>query len=210
MIRVEHSVIGMCATNTYYAFNESTGEGFIVDPAGDVPKIIDRVSKYGFRPNAVVVTHGHFDHVLAMQEVCEHYGIKSYIGAGEKEVLSSPDLNLTASFVGNPRTFDADVYLADGEEFSVAGYVIKVIETPGHTPGGVCYYIPDEKILFSGDTLFESSVGRTDFPGGSMSAITRSISEKLMVLPDDTRVLPGHMDETDIGSEKKYNPYCSL
>ena len=85
-----------------------------------------------------------------------------------------------------------------------------MIETPGHTPGGVCYYIPGEKVIFSGDTLFESSVGRTDFPGGSMSAIMRSVSEKLMMLPDDTRVLPGHMGETDIGSEKKYNPYCHI
>ena len=113
MIRIEHSIIGMCATNTYYAFDEKTGRGFIVDPAGDAPKIIDRVSKLGFNPEAVIITHGHFDHVLAMKDVCEHFGIKSYIGEGEKEVLHSSELNLTDSFMGDPQTFDADEYLAD-------------------------------------------------------------------------------------------------
>lgn len=208
MIRIEHNIIGMCATNTYYAYNEDILKGFIVDPAGDPQRIFDRVDKLGFTPEAVLLTHGHFDHILAVDDVRAKYGIKAYIGRNEEQVLHSPAHNLTASFIGQPMTLDADIYLDDGQEFEIAGYKIKVIEISGHTPGGVCYYLPDENTVFSGDTLFSESIGRSDFPGGSASALCRGIKEKLFTLPRDTRVLPGHMDETTIDNEIRYNPFC--
>lgn len=208
MIRIEHNIIGMCATNTYYAYNEESKRGFIVDPADDAQRIFDRVEVLGFKPEAVLLTHGHFDHILAVNDVRERYGIKAYIGSGEEQVLHSPELNLTASFTGRPFTLDADVYLDDNQEFDIAGYNVRAIEIPGHTAGGMCYYFKDENILFSGDTLFNESIGRSDFPGGSASALCRGIKEKLYILPEDTRVLPGHMDETTIGYEKLYNPFC--
>jgi glyoxylase-like metal-dependent hydrolase (beta-lactamase superfamily II) len=109
---------------------------------------------------------------------------------------------------GTSLTIDADVYLKDGQRITLAGFEITVLHTPGHTPGGCCYYIPSEKVLFSGDTLFHYSIGRTDFPGGSMSQLVRAIKEKLFVLPEDTNVLPGHESATQIGFEKKHNPFC--
>ena len=113
-----------------------------------------------------------------------------------------------SSQAGRPETVQADFYEKDGAVLTLAGFSLKLIATPGHTGGSCCYYLEEEKVLFSGDTLFEGSVGRTDFPTGSMSSLVRSIKEKLLVLPEDVVVYPGHGDTTTIGDEKKYNPYC--
>ena len=120
--------------------------------------------------------------------------------------MEDPGLNL-CGMIGEHKVYRADVFVKDEDVLNLAGFSIRVFFTPGHTIGGCCYYIADEKILFSGDTLFQESVGRTDFPGGSMSEIVHSVKEKLFLLPDDTRVCPGHGDETSIGYEKKYNPF---
>lgn len=206
-MKIQHSVLGMCATNTYYVYDDETKRGLIVDPADSPDTIIARVDSMSMIPEAVLITHGHFDHVLAMNKVREHYGIKVYAGLTEKQVLHDMAMNLTSSF-GMGQTFDADIYLKDGEEFEAAGYHIRAIEVPGHTIGGMCYYFDKQGVLFSGDTLFCESVGRSDFPGGSASALCRGIKDKLFVLPEHTKVYPGHMDETTIGNEIKYNPFC--
>lgn len=206
-MKIQHSVLGMCATNTYYVYDDETKRGLIVDPADSPDTIIARVDSLSMIPEAILITHGHFDHVLAMNKIREHYGIKVYAGLTEKQVLHDMAMNLTSSF-GMGQTFDADIYLKDGEEFEAAGYHIKAIEVPGHTIGGMCYYFDKQGVLFSGDTLFCESVGRSDFPGGSASALCRGIKDKLFVLPEHTKVYPGHMDETTIGNEIKYNPFC--
>lgn len=206
-MKIQHSVLGMCATNTYYVYDDETKRGLIVDPADSPDTIIARVDSLSMIPEAVLITHGHFDHVLAMNKIREHYGIKVYAGLTEKQVLHDMAMNLTSSF-GMGQTFDADIYLKDGEEFEAAGYHIRAIEVPGHTIGGMCYYFDKQGVLFSGDTLFCESVGRSDFPGGSASALCRGIKDKLFVLPEHTKVYPGHMDETTIGNEIKYNPFC--
>lgn len=206
-MKIQHSVLGMCATNTYYVYDDETKRGLIVDPADSPDTIIARVDSLSMIPEAILITHGHFDHVLAMNKVHEHYGIKVYAGLTEKQVLHDMAMNLTSSF-GMGQTFDADIYLKDGEEFEAAGYHIRAIEVPGHTIGGMCYYFDKQGVLFSGDTLFCESVGRSDFPGGSASALCRGIKDKLFVLPEHTKVYPGHMDETTIGNEIKYNPFC--
>lgn len=207
MIRVEHNIIGMCATNTYYVFDDATKKAIIVDPAGDPMRIIDRVAKLGVTPAAILITHGHFDHILALDEIREHFNIKAYAGLTEKAVLKDPKANLTAGFLGESITREADVYLRDGEEFEAGGYRIKALEVPGHTIGGMCYYFADYGIVFSGDTLFCESVGRTDFPGGSTLALIGAVKEKLYTLPDETIVYPGHSESTTIAHEKKYNPF---
>lgn len=206
-MKIQHSVLGMCATNTYYVYDDETKRGLIVDPADSPDTIIARVDSLSMIPEAILITHGHFDHVLAMNKIREHYGIKVYAGLTEKQVLHDMAMNLTSSF-GMGQTFDADIYLKDGEEFEAAGYHIRAIEVPGHTIGGMCYYFDKQRVLFSGDTLFCESVGRSDFPGGSASALCRGIKDKLFVLPEHTKVYPGHMDETTIGNEIKYNPFC--
>lgn len=207
MMKIQHSVLGMCATNTYYVYDDETKRGLIVDPADSPDTIIAKADSLSMIPEAILITHGHFDHVLAMNKVREHYGIKVYAGLTEKQVLHDMAMNLTSSF-GMGQIFDADIYLKDGEEFETAGYHIKAIEVPGHTIGGMCYYFDKQGVLFSGDTLFCESVGRSDFPGGSASALCRSIKDKLFILPEHTKVYPGHMDETTIGNEIKYNPFC--
>lgn len=207
MMKIQHSVLGMCATNTYYVYDDETKRGLIVDPADSPDTIIAKADSLPMIPEAILITHGHFDHVLAMNKVREHYGIKVYAGLTEKQVLHDMAMNLTSSFVMG-QVFDADIYLKDGEEFETAGYHIKAIEVPGHTIGGMCYYFDKQGVLFSGDTLFCESVGRSDFPGGSASALCRGIKDKLFILPEHTKVYPGHMDETTIGNEIKYNPFC--
>lgn len=206
-MKIQHSVLGMCATNTYYVYDDETKRGLIVDPADSPDTIIAKADSLSMIPEAILITHGHFDHVLAMNKVREHYGIKVYAGLTEKQVLHDMAMNLTSSF-GMGQVFDADIYLKDGEEFETAGYHIKAIEVPGHTIGGMCYYFDKQGVLFSGDTLFCESVGRSDFPGGSASALCRGIKDKLFILPEHTKVYPGHMDETTIGNEIKYNPFC--
>lgn len=206
-MKIQHSVLGMCATNTYYVYDDETKRGLIVDPADSPDTIIAKADSLSMIPEAILITHGHFDHVLAMNKIREHYGIKVYAGLTEKQVLHDMAMNLTSSF-GMGQTFDADIYLKDGEEFETAGYHIKAIEVPGHTIGGMCYYFDKQGVLFSGDTLFCESVGRSDFPGGSASALCRGIKDKLFILPEHTKVYPGHMDETTIGNEIKYNPFC--
>ena len=207
MMKIQHSVLGMCATNTYYVYDDETKRGLIVDPADSPDTIIAKADSLSMIPEAILITHGHFDHVLAMNKVREHYGIKVYAGLTEKQVLHDMAMNLTSSF-GMGQIFDADIYLKDGEEFETAGYHIKAIEVPGHTIGGMCYYFDKQGVLFSGDTLFCESVGRSDFPGGSASALCRGIKDKLFILPEHTKVYPGHMDETTSGNEIKYNPFC--
>ena len=207
MMKIQHSVLGMCATNTYYVYDDETKRGLIVDPADSPDTIIAKADSLPMIPEAILITHGHFDHVLAMNKVREHYGIKVYAGLTEKQVLHDMAMNLTSSF-GMGQVFDANIYLKDGEEFETAGYHIKAIEVPGHTIGGMCYYFDKQGVLFSGDTLFCESVGRSDFPGGSASALCRGIKGKLFILPEHTKVYPGQMDKTTIGNEIKYNPFC--
>ena len=133
--------------------------------------------------------------------------VKIYAGEAEKKFLLDTKSNLSKD-MGRPVTVTADVYLKDGEELDLDGIRIKVLATPGHTAGGVSYYFPEGAFLICGDTLFQESVGRTDFPTGSMSTLVRSVKEKLFTLPEETVVYPGHGDSTTIGHEKKYNPFC--
>ena len=155
---------------------------------------------------AVLLTHGHFDHILGIDDVLKNFDVPVYLHKDDEETINSVYLNLSRSYIGG-YTFGGSTYIEDGQVLNLAGYQFQVIHTPGHTPGGACYYIESEGTLFSGDTLFANSVGRTDFENGCTSDLVRSIKEKLFQLPDDVLVYPGHLGETTIGHEKKYNPY---
>ena len=132
-----------------------------------------------------------------------------YACEAERELLKNPRMNVSEQ-AGRACSTYADIYVKDGQELELAGIKIRVIATPGHTEGGCCYYVEEAGILIAGDTLLQESVGRTDFPTGSMSTLVHSVQDKLFVLPDDTKVYPGHGDSTTIGHEKRYNPFCAI
>lgn len=199
-------IVGPVCTNCYLLVNHKIGELLVVDPGDQAQLIEKQIEKTGAKPVAVLLTHGHFDHAGAAEELADKYQISIYAHEAEKETLEDPGLNL-CGMIGEHKVYHADIFVKDEEVLNLAGFSIRVFFTPGHTIGGCCYYIADEKILFSGDTLFQESVGRTDFPRGSASDLIRAIREKLMPLPDDVTVYTGHDESTLIGYERMHNPY---
>lgn len=205
-LKIRSLVVGEVATNCYLAENKETKETLVIDPGDEMRRIDDMITENGLRPAAILLTHGHFDHVMAAEALAEKYGIEIYALEKEKETLEDPNLNL-CGMIGRFEVYHATKYVREGELLNLAGFSIRVIHTPGHTPGGCCYYIEEEKTLFSGDTLYAGTVGRTDFPKGSMRELLAGIRGKLLILPEDTNVYPGHMGITTIGEEKKYNMF---
>ena len=203
---IQQRVLGMVSTNVYVCMHAETKEAFIVDPADNAGEIIRLVSQMGAVPSAILLTHGHFDHIGAADALRSRYQIPVYAHEAEAELLASPALNLSGGWADS-LTLKADHLLKDKDVLTIAGFKIHVLHTPGHTPGGCCYALEGEDILFSGDTLFCQSVGRTDFPEGSTAAIVRSLHRLLDALPDETEVYPGHDASTTIGYEKRYNPF---
>ena len=216
-IKIGRMVLGVCQTNCYFLYREWEHDAIVVDPADKGANIYAALQKNGFRVAGILLTHGHFDHIWGLDALrdasnaaAEAEGrepVKAYACEAERELLKSPRMNVSEQ-AGRACATYADVYVKDGEEISLAGMTCKAIVTPGHTAGGCCYYFAEAGILVSGDTLFAESVGRTDFPTGSMGTLVRSIKEKLFVLPEDTRVYSGHGESTTIGYEKKNNPFC--
>ena len=204
--KVLRYIVGPVCTNCYLLVNEARQELLVFDPGDQAELLIRQIDQTQAKPIAILLTHGHFDHVMAVEEIKAHYEIPVYAHETERETLENPERNL-CGMVGVRQQYHADRYVKDEEVLKLAGFTIRVFHTPGHTPGGVCYYLEDQKLLFSGDTLFQESVGRTDFPGGSMSELIRSIQEKLMPLPDDVTVYTGHDESTLIGYERMHNPY---
>lgn len=205
-LQIETMVLGAIQTNCYLAMNRETKELLIVDPADEAERIMSRIGELQAKPVAILLTHGHFDHIGAADALREQYDIPVCALDEEQPVLEQTMLNLSA-MQGKRFVVKADRFFQDGETVKLAGFSIRVLHTPGHTAGGACYYIESEQLLFSGDTLFCGSVGRTDFPTGSMSALHDSIHRRLFVLPDETLVLPGHGESSTIEYEKQYNPY---
>ena len=205
-MKINQYVVGAVQTNCYFIINEDTKEVLIVDPGDAAKQLAQKVKDDGLTPVAILLTHGHFDHAGGAKALAEEFGIKIYEKKKEKRTLEDPEYNVSW-MVGSSEVYSADEFLKDEQELDLAGFHIRVLYTPGHTEGGCCYYFPYDNVLFSGDTLFCMSVGRTDFKGGSMSEIVRSIKEKIMVLPEDTTVYPGHNDVTTIENERMYNPY---
>lgn len=205
--QIEWMVLGMVSTNTYLVKNQDTGELLIIDPADEAGRIQEKIRQMEGKPAAILLTHGHFDHMMAADELRTVYDIPVYACRQEEELLKNARYNLSASWA-SPHVMEADRYLEDGDVFQIAGFEIHMLYTPGHTGGSCCYYLPQEAVLFSGDTLFAGSVGRTDFPTSSGADIRKSLQRLLAQLPGDTRVCPGHGEETTIAYEKRYNPFA--
>ena len=205
-LELQKCILGPVYTNCYLLKNKETGELIIVDPADCPEKIEMKISRMNGKPVAILLTHGHFDHILAAQAVKEKYNIPIYACRQEEEMLREPSINMTVHY-GQGCSIVPDVFLEDLDVIRLAGFSVQMIHTPGHTPGGCCYYFPYEDVIFTGDSLFCGSIGRTDFKGGSMSDLVRTVKEKIMTLPEHTEVYPGHNDTTTIENERMYNPY---
>ncbi len=206
-MRITNLPSGALQANTYLAVDEKTNEGFIVDPGGYNKVLTKEVRDNDVKIKYIILTHGHSDHICGVNEhKAEFPDAKIVAYKDEEAMLENPNLNQSPGF-GVPYSTKADILVSDGDELKVGDVTLKFIHTPGHTEGGMCIYVEEAKALFSGDTLFRQSIGRTDFPGGSYKEIMDSIRKKLFLLPDDTNVFPGHMGTTSIGFEKENNPF---
>ncbi len=205
-LKIGRTVVGFVSTNCYFVYNEAK-KAVVFDPGDDGARLYDRLTEKGFQVVGIVLTHGHFDHILGVDALKEKAGCKVYAPQTEEKLLADPALNCCRD-VGLSRTVKADILLSDQQMVDIDGISFRVLLTPGHTAGSACYYFAEDKILIAGDTLFAGSVGRTDLPTGNMGELMTSIRQKLMTLPEDVIVYPGHGDDTTIGEEKQYNPYC--
>ena len=205
-MKVEKFVTGMISTNCYLVINEDTKQAVVIDPAACPSYLMSHIKSEGLKIEAILLTHGHFDHIMGIDGFLSEFDVPVYVHEEDADAMEDPVLNQSSTYTSG-YTFGKARYLRDRQTLELAGYTFQVIHTPGHTKGGCCYYVASEGVLFSGDTLFQNSVGRTDFVNSSTSDLVHSVREKLFLLPDDTMVYPGHMGETKIGHEKKYNPY---
>ncbi len=206
---IKSLILGPVQTNVYFIINDDTSECVLVDPAYSPERIVQLIKDNGLILCGILLTHGHFDHIAGVQGVLDEYKVPVYASAKEEKLLSDPELNESQEVFGRGITVVPDHLLKDNEEFELGGITFRNMDTPGHTEGSCCYYAKEMGALFSGDTLFEGSVGRTDLPTGSSRTITRSLNEVIMTLPDETDVYPGHGGYTTIGDERNYNPWIT-
>jgi hydroxyacylglutathione hydrolase len=207
MIR-ETFPVGMLQCNCSILGDEASREAIVIDPGDDIPRIMALVAKHGFTVKQIVVTHAHIDHIAGAKQLKALTGAPILYNQADLPLVAIMDeqagwLGLTTT----PEVAEPDADLVDGHVVGVEGLAGTVIHTPGHTPGSICLYLPEESLLIAGDTLFAGSVGRTDLPGGDERMLLRSIKGRLMVLPEETLVIPGHGELTQIGREAEENPF---
>ena len=201
--------VGPVAENTYIFRRDGSDRALIVDPGEEAPKLLRAIDELGVTLDAILLTHTHFDHVGAVAPIAQATGAEVWVPEIEKPVLAD-----IMSFVPWPgfgpfESWDAEHTVAGGEKLELAGFEIDVIFTPGHSPGHVTYSIADEQAIFSGDVLFQSSVGRTDLPGGDWPTLLDSIRNLVDSLPGETDVYPGHMGLTTLAAERAHNPFLA-
>ncbi|MEW6412285.1 MAG: MBL fold metallo-hydrolase [Candidatus Zixiibacteriota bacterium] len=202
-------VVGPFQVNCYLWWHETSGDGVIIDPGAEHSLIISQIQKADFSPKAILLTHGHGDHIAAVADVKSHFDIPLFVGRGEEKLLANPSANVSALF-DQPIVAPPPDSLLDDEQLVTFGSVkLKVLKTPGHSPGGVCYLDESAGYLFCGDTLFYGSIGRTDFPGCSHETLIKSINDKILKLPDDIVCYPGHGPHTTVGAERNNNPFLT-
>ena len=205
-MKINKYLTGIITVNTYLVYDEDTKKGFIVDPGAYCPQLTKDAKNEGVDIKYIILTHGHGDHIGGVAEHLKDFPDAKVVAyEDEAEMLANPELNLSKDCCRREISMSADIYVKDRETMKVGNMELTFIHTPGHTKGGMSIYT--DGYLFSGDTLFRMSIGRTDFYGGDFREIINSIKDRLFLFPDDTVVLPGHMGSTTIGDEKRGNPF---
>lgn len=198
-------VKGPIGANNYLLIDESEKDAVMIDCSASDDSFINEIRALGINLKAILLTHGHFDHIMGCDKFHEEFGVPIYVGKeDEEQIIHAPEMTEMLGGIRIPDVTSVKNYVSEGDIFKLGDTELKAISTPGHTKGGMCYLTNDGK-LFSGDTLFYTSVGRTDFMGGSWQEIVHSVKDKLFNLPDDTKVFPGHGSQTTIGFEKNNN-----
>jgi glyoxylase-like metal-dependent hydrolase (beta-lactamase superfamily II) len=202
--------VGMLQCNCSIFGDDASGEALVVDPGDNVPQILDVVKRHGWTVKAIAITHGHIDHIGGAAKLRAATGAPVWMNEIDEEQQAMLDVQAAWMGMRTPERTEIDVDAREGGKLVVGGTDFHVLHTPGHTRGSISLWIPGEKKVVSGDTLFRDSIGRTDLPGGDMEAIIDSIRGKLFALPDETVVTPGHGEETSIAHEKEYNYFVRL
>ncbi len=206
MIFEQYEIMSSFGSNCYIIGCSETKEVAVIDPGGEGEKIISLLESKGYQVKYIINTHGHLDHIGANKAIKDKFNCDILIHELDGAMLPDPSKNLSSFMCGQVASPPADRLLTEGEIIEIGSTLkLEVIHTPGHTPGGIC--LKAGKLLFTGDTLFGGSIGRSDFPGGSHATLIKSIKEKLLNLPEDTVVYPGHGPESTIGEEKETNPF---
>ena len=207
MLTIRRHPVGPYQANAWLAFDEARREALLVDAGAEAERLLAELESAGLALAGILQTHAHADHIAALPEVVAATGATVYLHPDAEPMLHSAEANLSA-LAGMPITAPVPyTAVRDGDRLELMGLEVRVYHTPGHAPGSVCYHLPAEAVVFTGDALFQGSIGRTDFPDGSLETLLRGIHEKLLVLPDETRVLAGHMGPTTIGRERAGNPF---
>ena len=201
--------VGGVQENCYLFRRDGSSEALIVDPGDEAPKLLNAIEQLGLELKGILLTHTHFDHIGAVAPVAEATGAEVWVPEIEKPVLADIMSYVPWPGFGPFESYDAEHTLTGGERLQMAGLDIEVIFTPGHSPGHVTFSIPDERAIFSGDVLFQGSVGRVDLPGGDWETLLASIRGLVDALPEDTTVYPGHMGVTSLGAERATNPFLA-
>jgi glyoxylase-like metal-dependent hydrolase (beta-lactamase superfamily II) len=200
-------IVGALETNCYLVYCERTRQCAVIDPGAEPERIFLEIAEEDLHPIVLINTHGHLDHIGANKDIKDHFGVPLYIHGGDSPMLGKVQELELSLFLGAKDSPPADHLLKDGEDIKIGDFSLRVLHTPGHSPGSIS--LLGDGVLFSGDTLFMEGVGRTDLPGGSQKQLERSIREKIMTLPDEIVVLPGHGPHTTIGQEREGNPFLT-